>query len=139
MATTTIQVNEVTAERLHARKRRGDSYDDVIVRLLDGDPDEATADVPESVDDLDVPGSGATAERRRRTIGRLYAYLRDQGTAEKSDFLALVDPDDVGYASEASFWSNCVKGKDTLSALPGVETPGEGERRWRFVGAGGGG
>jgi len=33
--TTTIQVTEATADDLHERKGRGESYNDVIRRLLD--------------------------------------------------------------------------------------------------------
>jgi len=32
---TTVEVHETTADDLHALKRRGDSYDDVIRRLLE--------------------------------------------------------------------------------------------------------
>jgi rubrerythrin len=40
---TTIQVTEETAEELAARKRRGDTYDHVIRRLLDGTKASAEA------------------------------------------------------------------------------------------------
>lgn len=36
MATTTIQISEELAEELAARKRRGDTYEHVIRRLLEG-------------------------------------------------------------------------------------------------------
>ena len=36
MATTTIQVSEELADELHGRKERGDSYEDVIWRLMEG-------------------------------------------------------------------------------------------------------
>lgn len=36
MATTTIQVSEELAEELASRKRRGDTYEHVIRRLLEG-------------------------------------------------------------------------------------------------------
>lgn len=37
MEQTTIRVNDDTADELHNRKNRGDSYDDVIQRLLEHD------------------------------------------------------------------------------------------------------
>ena len=40
MGRTTIAVDESTADELHALKRRGESYDDVIQRLLERDGDE---------------------------------------------------------------------------------------------------
>lgn len=35
MASTTIRLDKETADDLHALKRRGDSYDDVVSRLLE--------------------------------------------------------------------------------------------------------
>lgn len=35
MARTSIQVTEELADELHSRKSRGDSYEDVIWRLID--------------------------------------------------------------------------------------------------------
>ena len=99
----------------------------------DEEPAEAApVDVEKAVAGLDVPGSGETAEARRAAIQRLYDHLRENGTAQKSDFLALVDAAEVGYTDAGSFWANTVKGRDTLRALPGVESPGEGERTWRY-------
>ncbi len=41
MGRTTIQVSEELADALYAKKQRGDSYEDVIWRLLDeGDADD---------------------------------------------------------------------------------------------------
>lgn len=37
MAKTSIQVTEKLADELHARKERGDSYEDVIWRFIEGD------------------------------------------------------------------------------------------------------
>ncbi|QCC47211.1 hypothetical protein [Halobellus limi] len=125
------------------KQRPGESFNDVLNRLreqrgdVDAEPEESgeaiaeieSADVP---DDLDFLGSGETYERRRRAIAWLYAYLQCEGSATRADFLELVDPDDIDYATGASFWSNCVKGRDSLSALEGVQPPGEGEHTWRY-------
>lgn len=97
--------------------------------------DQQGDDVQARIDALDLPGSGETLAARRDAIRRLYDYLQDQGTAQKSDFLDQIDADAVGYASTGSFWSNCVKGRDSLQSLPGVDAPGEGEHTWRFRGA----
>ena len=37
MAQTTIRIDDGTADKLHDKKNRGDSYDDVINRLLEND------------------------------------------------------------------------------------------------------
>jgi predicted CopG family antitoxin len=144
METTTIEVSIDNWRWLQAQKQRpSETFNDVLDRLREqrGDsntePEESNeaineiepADVP---DDLDIPGSGETFERRRETIGTLVAYLKQEGTATRADFLELVDPDDVGYSSADSFWSNSIKGRDTLSAIEGVVPPSEGGHTWRF-------
>jgi DNA-binding Lrp family transcriptional regulator len=80
-----------------------------------------------------LPGSGEVLEARVDAILAMYRHLQDHGHAEKSDLLAVVDADAVGYASPDSVWANMVKGRDTLRALPGVETPPTGRTRWRFA------
>lgn len=77
-----------------------------------------------------LAGSGELLERRVEAIETMYGYVRSNGEASKRELLALVDPDEVGYDSYESVWSNMVKGKDTLSALPGVETPPTGRSTW---------
>lgn len=110
-------------------------HDEIGPEGMTMDADEALfgdiepADVP---DDLDLPGSGETYEQRRRAIGTLVAYLQAEGTATRADFLELINPDDVRYASADSFWSNAVKGRDSLSAVEGVVPPSEGEHSWRY-------
>jgi len=37
MGQTTIRIDDSTADQLHNKKNRGDSYDDVIKRLLEKD------------------------------------------------------------------------------------------------------
>lgn len=90
--------------------------------------------VSNPVAELDLPGSGDRLERRREAVRALYEHLQEEGTASRSDFLELVDPDEVGYSSAESFWTNLVKARDALKQLPGVEAPGEGEHTWRYVG-----
>lgn len=160
---TTIRVSNELADRLWDMKSRGESYEDVIWGLIEaqgGDseptapadtetvtertPDDRGAavgdddhdDAPQGdvdAEDIDVPGSGTTAEARREALTDMRDYLREHGTGTKNDLLELVDADRVGYSSADSFWSNCVKGKDTLHDLPNVEPPGEGGRTWRYV------
>lgn len=82
----------------------------------------------------ELPGSGDLLEARVDAIVAMYRYLREHGTAEKDDFTDLVDVDAVGYASPDSVWANMVKGRDTLRALPGVETPPPGRTEWAYRG-----
>lgn len=102
------------------------------------EPSPETGETPVDVDaeEIDVPGAGSTADARREAVVALYSHLREQGSASKSDFLQLVDPDEVGYQSAESFWSNAIKGRDSLQALPRVEPPAEGEHQWRYAESG---
>jgi hypothetical protein len=80
-----------------------------------------------------LAGSDDLLERRVDEVLTMYDLLRERGQAEKDELLDAVDVDATGYASRASVWSNMVKGKDTLSALPGVESPPTGRSEWRYT------
>lgn len=113
----------------------GDRSDQDDAGDQDGvDPDLEDLVAHPAIADLDVPGSGEKVIARLKTIDECYDLLRERGTAEKQDFLDLVDVDAVEYASPESFWSNCIKGHDTLRTLPGVEPPtqGGGDIKWRY-------
>ena len=79
----------------------------------------------------ELPGSGDHLKARVDAITDMYEYLREHGEATKDELLEAVEVDATGYASEASVWSNMVKGRDTLRALPGVEPPRTGMSTWR--------
>jgi predicted CopG family antitoxin len=136
METTTIQVSVETYQWLNSQKRPGESFEDVLRRLREGDGESAAQKATEPAEslpeELELPGSGETLERRRKALARLYRYLQQEETATREEFLELVDAEDVGYASAESYWSNAVKGRDSFRVLPGVESPGEGEHTWRY-------
>lgn len=111
------------------------------------EPDRTAHDTPSTRDrtrdrtapsdddvEIDVPGSGQTADARRQAVLDMRDRLRELGSAEKSDLLKVVDADGVGYSSVESFWSNAVKGRQSLKSLDGVEAPAEGGRTWRWTG-----
>ena len=105
-------------------------------------PTDGVQDVPsdaeDAVDALDLPGSGGKLDARRDAIRGMYDMLRDHAgdPVGKAALLTLVDADAVGYASDGSFWTNCVKAnasagrEHALVALPGVEDWGGGEYRY---------
>lgn len=107
---------------------------ELVVQEDDEDDDLRREDVRELVDDLDVPGSGAREEARREALVDLYEHLRMNGSADKEELLRVLEAHDHGYSSGESFWSNVVKGKDTLQSLPDVESPapGGGPSLWRY-------
>ncbi|ESS10375.1 MAG: hypothetical protein A07HR60_02390 [uncultured archaeon A07HR60] len=82
----------------------------------------------------ELAGQGDLLVRRADAIMDMYDLLREQGSAEKSDFLEVVDPDEVNYEDPESVWSNMVKGQDTLKVLPGVETSPPGRSTWKYTG-----
>lgn len=148
MGRTTISCSEELADELYQRKRRGESYEDVIWRLIreaDGDsvdepepeptrePTDDVALTPESV--ADSVEKSMTDIQRRSLIAAL-EYLRKQGTAEAGDIVAAAyeaEPD--SYASEASWRSNLWNnvGGD-LRETGAVELVSKPQGRWKWVG-----
>lgn len=103
-------------------------------------PRRESATAPSENDELrdrvrdDLMGSDELLEARVDGVLKMYDYLREHGEATKSELLNVVDIDAVDYADAGSVWSNMVKGKDTLRALPGVEKPPTGRSKWRYTG-----
>jgi predicted transcriptional regulator len=118
-----------TPPRASAEESIGDDVDDDTDRLTAAL--DATDDLRATVRPA-LAGDGDLLERRVDAILRMYVYLREHGTAESDDLRDVVDPDAVDYAGADSVWSNMVKGKDTLRALPGVRTPSAGKATWRY-------
>lgn len=118
---------------------RGDSQTDVGTGTPERSAPEAPAEVPVDVErrigDLDLPGSGETLKRRRETVREFYRHLRQHGDASRSDLLDLVDASEVSYSSPQSFWNDCVRDREALERLPGVEPPDEDGRAWRYLGS----
>ena len=99
----------------------------------DGKPAEASTQpgrAAAALDDLEVPGEEETQHRRRETIAEMYAFLEERETASRSDFLELVDSEEVSYASPEQFWESV--GRDGLKDLPGVTPPESGHHEWAF-------
>ena len=139
--TTTIEVSIETWRWLNSQMRPREAFDGVLTRLREANDSYTTASTATNDEnaietlsaDLDLPDSREVLEQRRAAIAQLYTHLQREGRATKADFLELVDSDDVGYASAESFWANCIKGRDSLAALPGVKSPGEGEHTWQYT------
>lgn len=152
---TTIQISDEAWKRLNSRKEPGDGFADVVDRVLDKADahdkavDEPSLDAPEAaepaatsddvhgrareqVETMELPGSADVLDARREAVYSLWEFLRNEGVASKREFLEHVDPDAVGYASAESFWSNCIKGREALQSMPGVEPPKEGMHRWVY-------
>lgn len=87
MGRTTIQLDEETADRLHGRKERGDSYDDVVRRLLD-----RVAEDDDSMGDGEVRGSASTTtgDSEPVDVGRL-TFDRDLTRERREVLVAWLD------------------------------------------------
>jgi hypothetical protein len=138
MGRTTIQVSDELADELHERKGRGDSYEDVVWRLIRGSedpsserdpqgetvqdgvvepsarPDETHAvrdDAEHVLRELGLPGRGDDLEARIEALLAIHDLLRErEGERVTADQLKDVADDySHGYADADSFWSNCVK------------------------------
>jgi hypothetical protein len=109
-----------------------DTFADIEARADEEGHRDAREDVREAVEAMDLPGGGKTLSERQKALVDCYEHLRLEGSAKKSEFFDIIDGFDHGYASTDSYWSNVVKGKNTLQSLPGVEPPAEGMSTWRF-------
>lgn len=127
---TSIQVSEKLADELYSRKNRGESYEDVIWRLIEeADAGRRTKeDIAESdsSDDNTPEEHGRTEARREpedaveealadvefpstkdreeciEAVRAAYEYLQDHGEATMSEFVTGVMPEHpVGYDADA--------------------------------------
>lgn len=81
-----------------------------------------------------LAGSGDLLDARLNEILKMYMELKRQGEATKEELLSVVDVEATTYQDEGSVWSNMVKGKDTLKAIPGVQKPPRGKSTWTYTG-----
>ena len=164
MGRTSIQVSDELADELHGRKERGDSYEDVIWRLISRADEEATADtLPEEestepvnsarpepserggfndpLASIDFPNS-KDRDEVRETIYAARDYLREHGKASMRDFVIDVMPEhSLGYDVPDLAPGERYRGswwrkivKPGLEALPDVKKPGQGESEWKYTG-----
>lgn len=103
----------------------------------DRDQEESADLLDELVDDLDLPGSREVLEERREAVRACLEYLRDQQSAQKSDFIDEIRPDHpAGYQSANGWWNTI--GKKGLAEISErselIERPPEGDHAtpWRF-------
>jgi predicted CopG family antitoxin len=121
MGRTTISVSDELADELYERKGRGESYEDVLWRLLEDDgrgklardprgqggetaePESEEASIDHAAQSLDqiidevahdvLPGSGEKFEEREAAFKAVVSYLRENGSATPEDFKREVYPD----------------------------------------------
>lgn len=103
--TTTIQIDADTWRALNSRKNPGESFDDVIRRLLGkparddaptGDTDDFAASVRAQLDDVDDETTDA--------VIACVEYLRAAGEASPGDFRENVFPDNSAGSTNGDWW-----------------------------------
>ncbi|MFB6087499.1 MAG: hypothetical protein ABEJ85_03170 [Haloarculaceae archaeon] len=158
MGRTTIQVSDELADELHSRKERGDSYEDVVWRLIDraeggevsDSPSRGARERPRETDSdapltaLSFPG-GVDHDEAVEAILAARDYLREQGAASMKEIVSSVGPEyplkydppesfEPGERYRGAWWRRVVK--PGLEALDDVEAPNsdEGETDWAYAG-----
>lgn len=128
---TTISVREDIADELYSRKERGESYNDVLERLLQkadaydegrdvddvrgyeerepepapepaAEPQPTFGDLVETVGREVLPGSGEKLDRRVEALHATAEYLRENGQATPADFKRDVYPQHTGMYVEGN-------------------------------------
>jgi hypothetical protein len=122
---TNIRVTEAVWTYLNAQKRPGESFDDVLRRVLDLEDEAATAepatdwrsDLRDWLEREDVP------PKRRDDVLALAELLREEGWLSMT-----LATEEAGVVSEWEWQQS----KDYLAAAPQVERTDQ--RTWRWVG-----
>jgi hypothetical protein len=87
--------------------------------------------------EAEIPGEPGTLDMERKVdaVIVMWDFLREAGKADKDAMMdaAADEIEATGYADPISFWSNVVKGRDTLSGFDGVHKPPTGLSTWEFV------
>lgn len=148
--TTTIEILEDQADALHDLKERGDSYKDVLDRLLEAagdEPGQETAQAaPELAEAVDLPGPPEREQDALEAIEAARALIDEHGAATKKEIVQEVMPDHpAGYDVDAAlekieagdrfrgaWWRRVVK--PGLEELPDVDAPPIGGSDWRHSG-----
>lgn len=88
--------------------------------------------VEAALETVDLPGSGATLEARKAALLAAYAYLTDNPSATKAEFLEHVYPDHPAGFETPEGWWNAIQ--PPLKELPGVDSPEERGHIWNYLG-----
>lgn len=136
---------DVLPDSRESRERREEpaESDEVVDTASDsGRREPATAPADEAGRDSagleDALAALDTSDRRRDAVRACVAYLREAGTASKSDFQREVYPDHpAGLQSEGGWWNKI--GLELLKAVavdsPTIHPPdGEGAHTWEYAG-----
>lgn len=112
-------------------------YDEVPTEDVSVPPNDGRDPDAIRFDDLDLPGSGDTLERRREAVRAAYEFLREKGQAKTAELREHAwENSETGYASPLSMWKNCVADglKQVAEQDDVLYPPSEGEHTWVHAG-----
>jgi len=154
MTDTSIAISDEVWEELHQQKKRGESFDDVLRRVLgiedaEPEPDPTTTDararesMSQAGDQLlhnDIPGT-VDEQAAQEAIAAVVDYLRETGSASMREIVVEVMPEhnlgydvpdlDSGERYRGSWWRRVVK--PALEQHEAIESPSGGASNWRYI------
>jgi transposase-like protein len=153
---TSIQISKQLWKELNGRKEPGDTFEDVIWRMVEGgrqrpsqqDNPQPTPTPPVEADpyaDLSFP-QGVDRDEALAAIETAVAYVREEHDATKQEIVRAVMPDhelkydyasvaaklDAGDRYRGAWWRKVIK--RGLEATPEIAKPKPGHSEWRWVG-----
>lgn len=140
---TTIQIDINTWKALNSRKKPGDSFNDIIQRILEKTEANRDDDRVRSANSMAIaeliwewePGRGPEEREERRKVGyESLKWLSHQGEATRSDFYdELYESHNPANVSEKSWWRRSVRPLLNLGRERGIVDFQEGSKIWRWT------
>lgn len=140
-----LEAHPTLADELHEIVCADDSAPENVAASIEEEDTPEPADNRESAESRPENLAKGVEElglgpNQQTAVNAMVAYLREHGTAQKSDFIEDVYPvHSADYDSEEGWWNALGKGtttaesKGSLGDLPGVKKPERGPT-WRWVG-----
>jgi len=156
MSDTNIPVSDEVWEELNSRKKRGDTFDDVLRRVLEmntddaDEPDVAIDSASEPTGETQAAGvrvhdeipSTVSADEAAVAIDAAVAYIEEHGSATMREIVTEVMPEhdleydvpdlESGDRYRGSWWRRVIK--PALEQHELVASPDLGESNWDWIG-----
>jgi len=87
-------------------------------------------DVDPWVEDVEITGEGAGADRQRAMVQLAYEFIKEEGQARRADFEEALPEYTAHFSDFEGFWVHALR--DALDRAPGVEPPEGGGATFRY-------